>query len=485
MPATSRCNLIRRWSIARSGIFCSVRPRPDDIDYVRALREDEAELNNKIFAEAGKVREGWMVVRQLMSIAAISASLVSFSPSALAQTQLRMTWYSDGNEGEVVSDLLRRFEARNPDIKVTLDQVPFKAINETLPVQLAAGEGPDMARVVDLGGVARYMLDLRPYLKDPAYWEKNFGPFLTWMREPGNTNSIPGFMTQLTVTGPFVNKTLFEQAGVPLPGDKATWDDWAKAAKSVADQVKAPFPIAIDRSGHRFLGMAISEGAKLFDAKGDPALIDDGFKRAVEKVVGWHASGVMSKELWASVSGATYRGANDEFKNAQVVMYVSGSWQIAQFDKTIGNAFDWVVVPNPCGAGGCTGMPGGAALVAIKSSKNPQAVAKVMEYLAGEEVLSEFYSRTLFVPGHVGLSAKGIDYPTASPLAKAALGVFGKEVGSISPLAYQLQGYAFNRIMFSTVISRVGQVVAGEAKPDEAYKRIEADITQQIAERKK
>ena len=431
-----------------------------------------------------------MVVRQLMSVAAIfvslvSVSLVSWSPSAFAQTQLRMTWYSDGNEGEVISDILKKFEAKNPDIKVTIDQVPFKAINETLPVQLAAGEGPDMARVVDLGGVARHMLDLRPYLKDPVYWEKNFGPFLSWMREPGNTTSIPGFMTQLTVTGPFVNKTLFEQAGVPMPGDKATWDDWATAAKVVADKVKAPFPIAVDRSGHRFLGMAISEGAKLFDAKGDPALIDDGFKRAVEKVVGWHGSGVMSKELWASVSGSTYRGANDEFKNAQVVLYMSGSWQIAQFDKTIGNAFDWVVVPNPCGAGGCTGMPGGAGLVAIKTSKNPQAVAKVMEYLSSEDVLAEFYSRTLFVPGHVGLSAKGIDYPTASPLARAALTVFGKEVGSISPLAYQLQGYAFNRIMFSAVISRVGQVVAGESKPDEAYKRIEADITQQIAERKK
>lgn len=430
-----------------------------------------------------------MVVRKLVSLcvfaAAMSLSLISLSPSAFAQTQLRMTWYSDGNEGEVITDLIRKFEAKNPDIKVTIDQVPFKAINETLPVQLAAGEGPDMARVVDLGGIARYTLDLRPYLKDAAYWEKNFGPFLVWMREPGNTTAIPGFMTQLTVTGPFANKTLFDQAGIPMPGDKATWDDWAKAAKAVADKVQAPFPIAIDRSGHRFLGMAISDGAKLFDAKGDPALIDDGFKRAVEQVVGWHTSGVMSKELWASVSGATYRGANDEFKNAQVVLYMSGSWQIAQFDKTIGNAFDWVAVPNPCGAGGCTGMPGGAGLVAIKTTKNPQAVAKVMEYLSSEDVLAEFYSRTLFVPGHLGLSAKGVDYPTASPLAKAALGVFTKQVGSISPLAYQLQGYPFNRIIFNAVISRVGQVVAGESKPDEAYKRIEADVTQQIAERKK
>ena len=78
-----------------------------------------------------------------------------------------MTWYSDGNEGEVMTDLLRRFEEQNKDIKVVLDQVPFKAINENLPVQLAAGQGPDLARVADLGGVARYMLDLRPLLQGP------------------------------------------------------------------------------------------------------------------------------------------------------------------------------------------------------------------------------------------------------------------------------------------------------------------------------
>src|SRR5580704_17872097 len=108
-----------------------------------------------------------------LGCACVLALAMFVSQAAVAQTQLRMTWYSDGNEGEVITDLIRKFEAKNPDIKVTIDQVPFKAINETLPVQLAAGEGPDMARVVDLGGVARYMLDLRPYLKDAAYWEKN------------------------------------------------------------------------------------------------------------------------------------------------------------------------------------------------------------------------------------------------------------------------------------------------------------------------
>ena len=400
-------------------------------------------------------------------------------------TTLRMAWYSDGNEGEVMADLLKRFEEQNKDIKVVLDQVPFKAVNENLPVQLASGQGPDMARVVDMGGLSRYVLDMRPYLKDPTYWEQNFGQFLPWMRPVGDTKSIPGFMTQLTVTGPFVNKTLFEQAGVPLPGDNATWEDWAKAAQAVATKTQAPFPIAIDRSGHRFYAIALSQGTKIFGANGEPIVVDEGFKRAAQLIYDWHRSGIMSKELWGSVSGTAYRGANEEFKNAQVVMYLSGSWQTSQFDKTVGDAFDWIVVPNPCGPGGCTSMPGGAGLVAFKETQHPKEVARVMDYLVSEPVLSEFYSRTLFVPGHLGLAKKGIDYPTASSQAVAALKVFTADANHISPLAYELQGYTDNRIIFNAVISRLGQAISGETTLDEAYKRIKADVEQQIAERAK
>lgn len=405
--------------------------------------------------------------------------------SAYAQTTVRIAWYSDGNEGEVMSGLLKRFEEQNKDIKVVLDQVPFKAINESLPVQVASGQGPDMARIVDMGGMSPHVLDMRPHLKDAAYWEQNFGPFLQWMRPAGDTRSIPGFMTQLTVTGSFVNKTLFEQAGVPLPGANATWEDWAKATKEVAAKVKAPFPIALDRSGHRFYALAMSQGTKVFAANGEPNVVDEGFKRAAQLIHDWHKTGVMAKELWGSVSGTAYRGANEEFKNAQVAMYLSGSWQTSQFARTVGNAFDWIVVPNPCGPGGCSSMPGGAALVAFKTTKSPKEVARVMDYLASEPVLAEFYSRTLFIPGHLGLAKKGVDYPSASPQAAAALKAFSASVSATSPVAYQLQGYTHNRIIFNGVIGRLGQTITGEMSLDEAYQRIAADVAQQIAERVK
>eukprot|EP01041_Mallomonas_annulata_P015210 gene15210-32221_t len=313
-------------------------------------------------------------------------------------TQVRIMWYSDGNEGEVLRDLLDRFEKQNADIKVVLDRVPYKSIVEQLPALLDSGQGPDLARVTDLGGLARHYLDVRPYLKNAAYFDENFASTLPWFRPSGGSkNGIYGVMSQLALTIPFVNVTLFEQAGIPLPGPKATWDDWAKASKAVADKVKAPYPIAFDRSGHRVSGLAISMGGKMLD--GDkPALLDDGFKSAMKKVYDWHGNGTMSKAHWGSAGGTTYRGANDEFANAQVVFYMSGTWQLPQFAKTIGKSFNWQAVPNPCGAVGCTGMPGGAALVPIKASKHPREAARGLEHCASQPASPAYHPRTSVPP---------------------------------------------------------------------------------------
>jgi len=416
--------------------------------------------------------------------AAATEAPAAEAPAPEGVTELRITWYNDGNEGEVLRDLLDRFEADNPDIKVIIDTVDYASgIQQTLPIQLEAGEGPDMARVTQLGIVAKYMLDLRPYLSNPEYWEANFGPFLKWMQAEAGGNAIPGFMTQLTVTGPFINRTLFEQAGVPVPSDSSdqvTWQEWADAARQVAEATGA-FAMAMDRSGHRLAGPAVSMGAKYFNAEGYPALVgDQGFKDMAQLMVDWHADGTMVPEVWIGSAGS-YQAAAPYFINGQLVFYMAGSWQVGNFNTNIGDAFDWEAVPNPCGPAACTGMPGGAALVAINTTKHPEAVARVMEYLTSEEVMSEFYARTLFIPGHLGLAEKGVEFQAELPQTIKSLSVFSTEVGKLAPLAYDLQAYPFNTILFNANRDRLTQVFTGELTLDEAIQRMQEDIDAGIA----
>ena len=396
---------------------------------------------------------------------------------AQAATELRFTCYEDGNECEVMRTQLDAFEAKNPDIKVTIDKVAYKAILESLPVQLAAGEGPDLARVTDLGGLSKFYLDIGPFV-DKAYWEDNFGSSLKWFRPAGDEAGIYGMMTQLTVTGPYINKTLFEQAGVAVPGDKASFDDWAEATRQVAKATQTKFPMAMDRSGHRIAGPAISEGARYLDDAGKPAVVDDGFTKMITKFIAWNQDGTMAKDVWGGSGGSAYQDAAQEFINGQLVYYFSGSWQVGRFEKNIGDAFDWEVVSPPCGPGGCTGMPGGAGLVGIKTTKSPEAVAKVIDYFASEPVYAELISKTKNVPAHKGIAAKGLDYPDASPAGAEALKAWGRQVGGISPVAYALQGYPNNRTIFNVTVQRVTQAIVGELTTEQALERIAADMAE-------
>jgi alpha-1,4-digalacturonate transport system substrate-binding protein len=399
--------------------------------------------------------------------------------AASAQTRdIRVQCYSDGNECPVTKDLAAAFMKANPDIKVTVDEVPYSAILQSLPVQLAAGSGPDIARVTLFGNYSKYFLDLRPFLKDAKFWEDNFGPTLDWMRTGADDHGIYGMMTQLTVTAPLVNKTLFEQAKVPVPGDKATWDDWAAAVAKVAKATGTPSGMAWDRSGHRFAGPAISYGARYFDAAGNPDVVDAGFKEMAKRFYDWNLNGTVQKSTW--VGQATgYKDAFDDFANGKIVLYYSGSWQLTRLLK-LGNAFDWTIAANPCGPAACSGMPGGAAFVAFKQTKHPHAVAAFLDFMAQPANYKTFSERTNNIPAELPLQKESLNYdmPEAGKVAIAAL---LHDAATLSPIAYHLQGYHYSGVIFGATADRIGQAIAGSMTLDQAYERITQDIKTALA----
>jgi alpha-1,4-digalacturonate transport system substrate-binding protein len=415
----------------------------------------------------------------IMATTAIAA-LVIGAGMASAQ-EIRFMCSSDGNECEVMEDIFSRFEAENPGVDVVMDVVPYQAILESLPVQLAAGTGPDLAKVTDLGGLNQFYLDLAPYV-DRDYWETSFGGTLDWYRGGDDDDGIYGMHSQLTITGAFINATLFEQAGVDVPGADATWTEWAAASRAVAEATGTTFPMAMDRSGHRIAGPAISYGARLFDEDGVPFLVDEGFTAFVQQFVDWHEDGTMARDVWAGQGGSTYRDAAQEFINGELVYYYSGSWQTGRFDDQIGDFFDWQVTGSPCGDGGCTGMPGGAGVVGFSNTENPEIVAALIDYLAQEENYAELTARTRNIPAHTAVAASGVEYQDASEAASAALNAWGAQVSTISPVAFQYQGYRNNRAMFGITVQRVTQAIVGELTVAEAMARAQSDLAEVLAE---
>ena len=57
--------------------------------------------------------------KRILATSSIIATLAT--TSALAETELRMMWYNDGSESEVMQSIIDRFEANNPDISVVID----------------------------------------------------------------------------------------------------------------------------------------------------------------------------------------------------------------------------------------------------------------------------------------------------------------------------------------------------------------------------
>ncbi len=424
-------------------------------------------------------------MKKFSSLLLLFLLMLSFTlVQAQDPVELRITWYDDGNEGAVLRDLLDRFEAENPDITVVIDTVDYaQGILQTLPLQIQAGEGPDMARITSFTGLTDFYLDMRDLVEDPEYWDESFPEVVMQaMRPEGDETGLYGFPTQFTITGPFINRTLFEQAGIPVPSDEndaVTWEEWTEATRQVAEATETPFAIAIDRTGHRVAGPALSMGAAFFDEDGNVTIDSPGFRDFSSLLINWHEDDITPAEVWIANSGS-YAPAADYFINGQLVFYMAGSWQIGNFAANIGDNFDWEAVPNPTGDGGSTGIPGGAVLMAIKDTEHPEEVARVMDYLAQVEQQQEFAARTLFIPGHLGLVESGVDYETDVDAAKEALNVFLTQLPSLSEQAYALNFHPQNTAIFNGIRDRLGQVLTGELTLDDAIVRMQQDADDAI-----
>ncbi|MBY4609141.1 ABC transporter substrate-binding protein [Rhizobium sp. 9T] len=408
---------------------------------------------------------------------ALALATVSFAWSsvAMAETQTITFLFTDDDQAYVerMEALSKEFETAHPDIKVNFVSSGYDAVAKQLPVQLAIGEGPDIAKITDWQ-LAPYYLDMRPLMKDPDGFAKLHGDSLNTLRFPGvnDPNSINGYVASQTFNLPFVNKTLFEQAKEPLPKSTATLKEIVEASARVAKATGAQIPFTMDRSGHRFSGAAFSYGSN-YVKDGKFSFPDDAAKRYITDLYNWTKDGSFPKEMWGAAGGTQYKNMGDEFVNGNVVTYLAGNWMVNPFQKKIGDAFDWTAISAPCGDAGCYAMPGGTAIVGFKRTKHPEAVAAFIEFLGSEKIQREIAENYVIL---TGADIKDPQYKLESQNAKDAMAVFLSARNSAPKAARDLERLKGSSAIYQLIVQRMSQLIVGELSLEDTFKAMSADV---------
>ncbi|NSZ18994.1 ABC transporter substrate-binding protein [Agrobacterium vitis] len=411
----------------------------------------------------------------LSGVSAIVLSALALSHPAFAETKTITFLFTDDDQSYVehMAALSKQFEAAHPDVKVNFVSSGYDAVAKQLPVQLAVGEGPDLAKITDWQ-LAPFYLDMRPYMKDPDGYAKLHGDSLNQLRLPGvnDPKSINGYVASQTLNLPFINKTLFEQAQEPLPGPKATLKDIIEASARVAKKTGVQIPFTMDRSGHRFSGAAFSYGSS-YVKDGKFSFPDEAAKTYIADLYNWTKDGSFPKEMWGAAGGSQYKNMGDEFVNGNVVTYLAGNWMVNPFQKKIGDAFEWTAINAPCGTAGCYAMPGATGIVGFKRTKYPEAVAQFIEFLGSEKVQREI------AENYVILTGAEIDkpqYKLTDDNAKASMAVFNDNEKNVPQEARIFEKKKGGSALYQQIVQRMSQLIVGELTLQQTYDALAADI---------
>lgn len=244
----------------------------------------------------------------------------------------------DAAQGGGYAMLAKKYEEET-GVKVKVVEVPGDDLRTRLRTASQANDLPALAAAPDADPAwTDRMLDLT----DIAEEAKVIPALRVEDPEDGKVKALP---TTLTGVGMFLNKTLWDEAGVEYPtslDQEWTWDEYVQKATEVVDKTDAEFGGVIDSSAHRLRAFLFEFGSQGVTEQSDGTwAIDDEGAKALEYFKKLNDDGFLPKAVWAAGDDPSAT-----FKSGRVAGYMSGVWQIADFQANIKD-FEWISVPLP------------------------------------------------------------------------------------------------------------------------------------------
>lgn len=308
---------------------------------------------------------------------------------------LQLVLSGDTNQGGAFAAAAKKYKEAT-GITIEVVDVPTADITTKLKNAATANDLPALARVT---GLDPLWVNQLQDLTDIAKSRNIDAQFL--QEAPDGT--IPAIPSDLTSVGLFVNKSLFDKAGVAFPTtiDQAwTWDELVAAVNQVREKAGAKYGMVMDRSGHRLRAMMYEFGSTAFAREGDKYTSDDEAVQTLEYFQKINDDKTMPKSVWLSGEDG-----NAMFKSGQVAAYYSGSWQVADFNKNIKD-FEWMSVPLPKQKVNATNL-GGGFMIAFKDTGADEEAKKFIDWFYDDANYTEFAK----LGGYLPVKDLTVEYP--------------------------------------------------------------------------
>ena len=343
----------------------------------------------------------------LSSCAGFSAPSSSSGSNELTFT----TWASETEEAGFQA-AVTAFQEANSGVTVNLNVVPYEQMFTGIDAQLSSNTAPDIFRV-DYGNLGVYssqeqLLDLSDYIDSdaadafvPALWQA--------VQFDGTPYGVPH---QTDTSAIVYNIATMEAAGItdiPTTLDAAwTWEQLAEVLTRLRASMSAEtFPFVYNWQ----LGGAPRWFSWLFGADGR-FLEDDLVTPAIESDAGAAALDYTKRffsERWvpenSSVKSSSY--ADTIWTAGTTAMAAVGSFLIPDLDNLA--EFEWGATYLPQNTRNAADL-GGNALVATRSSANPELAAAFLAFMVQEDQMSAFCAATNELPTLTALVDSDVPY---------------------------------------------------------------------------
>ncbi|HEY8282885.1 MAG TPA: sugar ABC transporter substrate-binding protein [Chloroflexota bacterium] len=271
-------------------------------------------------------------------------------PRSSAVPQLKFSTAGSATDVPIFNGLASIFNKTHTDAQATFQEVPgsWEVFNAKLLTQVAAHDVPDVIRhaiIYRPSLIANgYVQDMLPFAQKShfnfdAYYS---GPFKGYL-DKGHLWGVPCGIYTMAL---YYNKTMFKEAGLPMPStDWSKGYDWGQFLDVARKLTKG-------RGPGKVYGFSTASDLRwwinfIWQAGGD--FLSPGYGRstlgdpAAQEALNFIHDMIFKYEVWPNP--VAFNNSGNLFVSGRLAMTIDGNWQLPLF-KTI-KSFEWGVAPLP------------------------------------------------------------------------------------------------------------------------------------------